>query len=70
MKRILTLGDSIGARELDGFPVLIQRILEDRDDTYRVVSSSVPSSNVLDLLDRTYELLPNAARVLRRGDLL
>jgi len=57
--RILFLGDSVAAETAIGFVPMTVRILSDTVDvSVSSVNSSVPSSNVLDLLDRVQELLP------------
>jgi lysophospholipase L1-like esterase len=60
--RILFLGDSVAAEPTVGFVPMTVRILTNTIDvSVSSVNSSVPSSNVLDLLDRVQELLPTQA---------
>lgn len=57
--RILFLGDSVAAETTIGFvPMSVRAVSDTIDVAISSVNSSVPSSNVLDLLDRTQELLP------------
>jgi lysophospholipase L1-like esterase len=57
--RILFLGDSVAAETTVGFvPMAVRAVSGTVDVSISSVNSSVPSSNVLDLLDRAQELLP------------
>jgi hypothetical protein len=57
--RLLFLGDSIAAESTFGFvPITVNVISRTFNVTADSFNSSVPSSNVLDLLDRTQQLLP------------
>ena len=57
--RLLFLGDSIAAESTVGFvPITINVISRTFHLTADSFNSSVPSSNVLDLLDRAQQLLP------------
>jgi lysophospholipase L1-like esterase len=57
--RILFLGDSVAAETTIGFvPMAVRAVSGTVDVSISSVNSSVPSSNVLDLLDRAQELLP------------
>lgn len=57
--RLLFLGDSVAAEPTIGFvPMAVRAVSNKIDVSISSVNSSVPSSNVLDLLDRVQELLP------------
>ncbi|MFE0519385.1 SGNH/GDSL hydrolase family protein [Streptomyces sp. NPDC058954] len=57
-KRVLFMGDSIAADAALSFvPSVVQKLSKRIGQSVTAVNSSVPSSNVLDLLDRAQELL-------------